>query len=147
MRRLNLTVSAGDVIFLPGASGCRESKALRLIAGLIRPTVGRIDWQGDQGGDDLGVFVQELTLIPWATVAQNVWLPFRLRWQSFASVRDQIAEALGLVGLDRFADAYRRQLSGGMKLGVSIAPAMVTNPRLILMDEPLPPLGKSPARS
>ncbi len=136
LRRMNLTVNEGDFISLLGPSGCGKSTALRLIAGLMRPTIGRIDWQGGQGVDDLGVVFQEPTLMPWATVAQNVWLPFRLRGQSFASVRDRIDEALGLVGLDRFAGSYPRELSGGMKMRVSIARAMVTSPRLILMDEP-----------
>lgn len=74
--------------------------------------------------------------MPWATVAHNVWLPFRIRGQSFAAVRGRIGEALQLVGLDGFLDAYPRELSGGMKMRVAIARALVTNPRLILMDEP-----------
>ncbi len=136
LRRLSLTVNEGDFISLLGPSGCGKSTALRLIAGLMRPTSGRITWEGGQGADDLGVVFQEPTLMPWATVAQNVWLPFRLRGQSMAGVRSRIDEVLGLVGLDRFADAYPRELSGGMKMRVSIARAIVTNPRLILMDEP-----------
>ncbi|MFT7449234.1 MAG: NitT/TauT family transport system ATP-binding protein, partial [Glaciecola sp.] len=72
----------------------------------------------------------------WATVAQNVWLPFRLRGKSYNSVRDEVLEALRLVGLEKFLESYPRELSGGMKMRVSIARAMVTNPRLILMDEP-----------
>lgn len=74
--------------------------------------------------------------MPWATVAQNVWLPFRLRGRSMASVRGEVEQALALVGLDRFMDSYPRELSGGMKMRVSIARALVTHPRVILMDEP-----------
>ena len=136
LRRMNLTVNEGDFISLLGPSGCGKSTALRLIAGLTRPTAGRILWSGGQGVGDLGVVFQEPTLMPWATVAKNVWLPFRLRGQSFAAVRDRITTALDLVGLENFHDAYPRELSGGMKMRVSIARAFVTNPRLILMDEP-----------
>ena len=136
LRRMSLTVNEGDFISLLGPSGCGKSTALRLIAGLMRPTVGRITWEGGQGTDDLGVVFQEPTLMPWSTVAKNVWLPFRLRGKSFATVRDRIEEVLALVGLDKFANSYPRELSGGMKMRVSIARALVTNPRLILMDEP-----------
>ncbi|MGL6208683.1 MAG: ABC transporter ATP-binding protein [Paracoccaceae bacterium] len=136
LRQMNLSVSEGDFISLLGPSGCGKSTALRLIAGLTRPTAGRILWTGGQGVGDLGVVFQEPTLMPWATVAQNVWLPFRLAGRSFKSVKPQITEMLELVGLGSFLDAYPRELSGGMKMRVSIARALVTNPRLILMDEP-----------
>ncbi len=133
---MNLTINEGDFVSLLGPSGCGKSTALRLIAGLMTPTTGRISWAGGKASGDIGVVFQEPTLMPWATVAQNVWLPFRLRGQSFSSVRAKIEQALELVGLDKFADAYPRELSGGMKMRVSIARALVTNPRLILMDEP-----------
>jgi NitT/TauT family transport system ATP-binding protein len=136
LRDMNLAVNEGDFISLLGPSGCGKSTALRLIAGLMQPTQGRILWDGGRSADDLGVVFQEPTLMPWATVAQNVWLPFRLRGQSFASVKDRIQDMLALVGLEKFAGSYPRELSGGMKMRVSIARAMVTNPRLILMDEP-----------
>jgi NitT/TauT family transport system ATP-binding protein len=136
LKGMNLSVNAGDFISLLGPSGCGKSTALRLIAGLMQPTQGRILWEGDHGRGDIGVVFQEPTLMPWATVARNVYLPFRLRGQSFAAVEGEIRQALALVGLDRFADAYPRELSGGMKMRVSIARALVTNPRLILMDEP-----------
>ena len=136
LKDMNLRVDEGDFISLLGPSGCGKSTALRLIAGLIHPTTGNIRWTGGQSADDLGIVFQEPTLMPWATVAQNVWLPFRLRGQSYNSVRDDILEALRLVGLDKFQNAYPRELSGGMKMRVSIARAMVTKPRLILMDEP-----------
>lgn len=136
LRRMELTVNEGDFISLLGPSGCGKSTALRLIAGLMRPTAGRIQWEGGQGSDDLGVVFQEPTLMPWTTVARNVYLPFRLRGTPYSSVKDRIEEVLGLVGLEKFADHYPRELSGGMKMRVSIARAIVTNPRLILMDEP-----------
>ena len=136
LKNMSLRVNEGDFVSLLGPSGCGKSTALRLIAGLMSPTVGRILWQGGKAKGDIGVVFQEPTLMPWTTVAQNVYLPFRLRGQSFASVKDKIDEALELVGLDKFHDAYPRELSGGMKMRVSIARALVTNPRLILMDEP-----------
>jgi len=136
LRDMDLSVNDGDFISLLGPSGCGKSTALRLIAGLSTTSAGRITWAGGQSENDLGVVFQEPTLMPWATVAQNVWLPFRLKGKSYASVKDEILEALRLVGLEKFLDAYPRELSGGMKMRVSIARAMVTKPRLILMDEP-----------
>ena len=136
LRRMSLAVNEGDFISLLGPSGCGKSTALRLIAGLMPPTLGRIDWEGGQSADDLGVVFQEPTLMPWATVEKNVYLPFRMRGERFGAVRDRIHETLALVGLENFAESYPRELSGGMKMRVSIARAMATNPRLILMDEP-----------
>ncbi|MEM9430166.1 MAG: ABC transporter ATP-binding protein [Pseudomonadota bacterium] len=136
LKDMTLAVREGDFISLLGPSGCGKSTALRLIAGLSEPTRGKIEWAGGQGEGDLGVVFQEPTLMPWATVAQNVWLPFRLRGVAYADVRDEVLDALRLVGLDQFMNAYPRELSGGMKMRVSIARAMVTRPRLILMDEP-----------
>lgn len=136
LRKMSLAVNEGDFISLLGPSGCGKSTALRLIAGLMPPTAGRIVWTGRHEPGDLGVVFQEPTLMPWATVAQNVWLPFRLRGKSFDSVKSEIGTMLRLVGLDGFSDAYPRELSGGMKMRVSIARALVTRPRLILMDEP-----------
>ena len=133
---MSLSVNEGDFISLLGPSGCGKSTALRLISNLIHPTRGRIVWAGGQQTGDLGVVFQEPTLMPWATVAQNVWLPFRLRGKPYVSVRDEVLSVLNLVGLAAFQNAYPRELSGGMKMRVSIARAMVTHPRLILMDEP-----------
>jgi NitT/TauT family transport system ATP-binding protein len=136
LRDLDLTLHQGDFLSLLGPSGCGKSTALRLISGLMTPTSGSIDWQGGKSDDDLGIVFQEPTLMPWAQVKENVWLPFRLRGKSYNSVKDDVLNALRLVGLEDFQNAYPRELSGGMKMRVSIARALVTRPRLILMDEP-----------
>lgn len=136
LKGMSLDVSRGDFVSLLGPSGCGKSTALRLIAGLSHATAGRISWHGGQSAGDLGVVFQEPTLMPWATVAQNVWLPLRLRGKRYNAVKDDILEALSLVGLENFLNAYPRELSGGMKMRVSIARAIATHPRLILMDEP-----------
>lgn len=136
LRDMSLDVRQGDFISLLGPSGCGKSTALRLIAGLSHPTQGGIRWDQPRQDGDLSVVLQEPTLMPWATVADNVWLPFRLKGLSFAKVKDQVREALALVGLEKFQTAYPRELSGGMKMRVSIARALVTRPRLMLMDEP-----------
>ncbi|MDO5605832.1 MAG: ABC transporter ATP-binding protein [Paracoccus sp. (in: a-proteobacteria)] len=136
LRGMSLDIAQGDFISLLGPSGCGKSTALRLIAGLIRPSAGRIIWHQPPQHGHLGVVFQEPTLMPWASVAQNVWLPLRLRGAGFAAMRDEIAQVLSLVGIAGFADAYPRELSGGMKMRVSIARALITRPRLILMDEP-----------
>ena len=133
---MNLSLSEGQFVSLLGPSGCGKSTALRLIAGLMQPTTGKVIWQGGHDSGDLGVVFQEPTLMPWATVEKNVWLPLRLKGESLTETRPRIAQALEMVGLDRFAGAYPRELSGGMKMRVSIARALVTQPRLILMDEP-----------
>ncbi len=133
---MSLTVRSGDFVSLLGPSGCGKSTALRLIAGLINPTSGHINWAQPRDSGDLGVVFQEPTLMPWSTVAENVWLPLRLAGRSRREAGTDITDALRLVGLEDFAGAYPRELSGGMKMRVSIARALVTHPRLILMDEP-----------
>lgn len=137
---MSLTINEGDFVSLLGPSGCGKSTALRLIAGLMRPTSGRIVWneqkRSSEASQKLGVVFQEPTLMPWATVEDNVWLPMRLSGSNRSEVAASIAETLDVVGLAGFEKAYPRELSGGMKMRVSIARAMVTRPQLILMDEP-----------
>ncbi|MCX8996736.1 ABC transporter ATP-binding protein [Rhizobiaceae bacterium BDR2-2] len=139
---MSLTVESGEFISLLGPSGCGKSTALRIIAGLGDTSTGSIDWpssrinaRGLPEGDISFVF-QEPTLMPWQTVFGNVHLPLKLRGVSKAAARPDIAKALETVGLGDFADAYPRELSGGMKMRVSIARALVTKPKLLLMDEP-----------
>ncbi len=133
LRDLNLSVRPGEFISLLGPSGCGKSTALRLLAGLGAPTTGEIAWHGDP---TLSFVFQEPTLMPWRTVFGNAYLPLRLQGMSRAEATPRVMDALAGVGLDKFAAAYPRQLSGGMKMRVSIARALATRPSLLLMDEP-----------
>lgn len=137
LQDLSLTVGAHEFVSFLGPSGCGKSTALRMIAGLSPPTAGEIAWggEGDHAGETSFVF-QEPTLMPWATVFDNVWLPLRLKGMTRKAARPQVEAVLATVGLSEFAGVYPRELSGGMKMRVSIARAMVTRPRLLLMDEP-----------
>jgi NitT/TauT family transport system ATP-binding protein len=132
----DLDVRPGEFLALLGPSGCGKSTALRLIAGLTAPTSGRIDWAGGDTQRDIGFVFQEPTLMPWATVFDNVFLPLRLAGTPRSDAKDRVMEALARVGLSEFANVYPRELSGGMKMRASIARALVTRPGLLLMDEP-----------
>jgi NitT/TauT family transport system ATP-binding protein len=133
---LDLAIGEHEFVSLLGPSGCGKSTALRLIAGLGAPTRGRIEWPGGEALGDLGFVFQDATLMPWATAFDNVWLPFRLRGQGRREAQAEVMAALDMVGLAGFSHAYPRELSGGMRMRVSIARALVTRPRLLLMDEP-----------
>jgi NitT/TauT family transport system ATP-binding protein len=134
---LDLDVHDGEFVSLLGPSGCGKSTALRIIAGLGTPTSGAIEWPaGRAASDDIGFVFQEPTLMPWATVTGNVALPLSLAGAGSDAARRAVSTALDHVGLSDFAAAYPRELSGGMKMRVSIARALVTEPRLLLMDEP-----------
>ena len=136
LQGLDLDVAEGDFLSLLGPSGCGKSTALRLIAGLAEPSEGRIDRHDPETRSGIGFVFQEPTLMPWADVADNAWLPLRLKGVSRRAARGRVEEALALVGLLPFAGAYPRELSGGMRMRASIARALVTRPRLLLMDEP-----------
>jgi NitT/TauT family transport system ATP-binding protein len=134
---VDLTIREGDFLSLLGPSGCGKSTALRLIAGLSTPTSGVLDWRGGAlDRSNIGFVFQEPTLLPWASVFDNVWLPLRLKGISRAKAAPGVTEMLARVHLTGFEDAVPRELSGGMKMRVSIARAMVTKPRVLLMDEP-----------
>ncbi|WP_027160533.1 ABC transporter ATP-binding protein [Mesorhizobium sp. WSM1293] len=135
---VDLTIREADFVSLLGPSGCGKSTALRLIAGLSTPTSGVLDWRGGGSLDrsNIGFVFQEPTLLPWANVFDNVWLPLRLKGISRAKATPTVTEMLARVHLTGFEDAVPRELSGGMKMRVSIARAMVTKPRVLLMDEP-----------
>jgi NitT/TauT family transport system ATP-binding protein len=130
---LNLDIHDGEFLSLLGPSGCGKSTVLRLIAKLAAPSGGTIDMRGDA---ELGFVFQEPTLMPWSSVFNNVYLPLRVRGVSRAEAKPRVEEALEQVGLSAFANSYPRELSGGMKMRVSIARALVMRPALLLMDEP-----------
>jgi NitT/TauT family transport system ATP-binding protein len=131
---LNLEVRDGEFVSLLGPSGCGKSTALRIVAGLSAPSAGAIEWPAGSG--QIGFVFQEPTLMPWADVAANVRLPLRLAHAEDAQSRDAVHKTLERVGLAEFVQAFPRELSGGMKMRASIARALVTEPQLLLMDEP-----------
>jgi NitT/TauT family transport system ATP-binding protein len=139
---VDLTIYPGEFISLLGPSGCGKSTLLKMIAGLGGPTAGSIDWPQSaytaEGSPEpaLSFVFQEPTLLPWRTAADNVHLPLLLSGVGRKEAAERVIEALSQVGLSAFADRYPRQLSGGMKMRVSIARALVTRPQILLMDEP-----------
>ena len=130
----SLDVREGEFLSLLGPSGCGKSTLLRLIAGLAEPSAGTIAWQEDRAG--LSYVFQEPTLMPWATALANVALPLKLAHVPGSEGEARAAAALASVGLAGFEASYPRELSGGMKMRVSIARALVTRPKVLLMDEP-----------
>ncbi len=131
---LDLDLVRGEVLSLIGPSGCGKSTVLRLLAGLDRPSAGTIAWDGAR--PEVGFVFQDATLMPWATAADNVFLPLRLRGARRRAAEPAIAESLARVGLSGFAGHRPAELSGGMRMRVSIARALVLRPALLLMDEP-----------
>ena len=139
LKNVDLTIGRGEFLSLLGPSGCGKSTVLRLIAGLGELSQGSVSWQ--DGGNrvaqnDIGFVFQEPTLMPWATVFKNVYLPLKLRGLSRSEARVRVDSAIEQVGLAGFSNAYPRELSGGMRMRVSIARALVAQPKILLMDEP-----------
>lgn len=136
---VHLDLKEGEFISLIGASGCGKTSLLRLLAGLIEPTAGRLTRPGLDRADhspSLAYVFQEPILLDWRTVYENVRLPLELSGVSPGEQDERIRETLQLVALAEHAQKYPRQLSGGMRMRVSLARALITRPRLLLFDEP-----------
>ena len=139
---IDLDIHRGEFLSLLGPSGCGKSTLLRIIAGLSEPSSGirRLWLETDRAGHipagRIGFVFQDPTLMPWSTVVDNVLLPFRLAGRIGPGERERASAEIQSVGLAGFERAYPRQLSGGMRMRVSIARALVTDPDLLLLDEP-----------
>ncbi len=132
--RVSFAIDEGEFVSLVGPSGCGKSTALRLIAGLIEPSAGKVAW--GRAKPSVGFVFQDAALMPWASVAKNVRLPLDLTRRDDADAERRVHSALELVGLAKFASAYPRELSGGMRMRVSIARALAADASVLLMDEP-----------
>jgi NitT/TauT family transport system ATP-binding protein len=133
---IDLRVARGEFLSLLGPSGCGKSTLLRIVAGLTPPSSGARDLALDHAPGRIGFVFQDPTLMPWSTVTNNVLLPFRIAGRIGGEERDRAASALRAVGLAGFERTYPHELSGGMRMRVSIARALVTDPDLLLLDEP-----------
>jgi NitT/TauT family transport system ATP-binding protein len=135
---VDATIRQGDFVSLVGPSGCGKSTLLRIVAGLVGPSAGDVRWHTADGARpaDIGFVFQDATLMPWASVLDNIFLPLKLRGAAREKVQPKLMDALEHVGLADFSGAYPRELSGGMKMRVSLARALVTEPPVLLMDEP-----------
>lgn len=133
---VTLSIDRGSFVSLVGPSGCGKSTLLRLIAGLLQPSQGALAWEGGDRPDDLGFVFQDATLLPWASAFDNVYLPLKLKGVSRDDATGKVHDALTRVGLGDVPDRLPRELSGGMRMRVSIARALVTEPPVLLMDEP-----------
>jgi NitT/TauT family transport system ATP-binding protein len=139
LANVTLTAQPGDLVALIGPSGCGKTTLLRLLAGLTLPSSGAITLDGivpAEARDRLSFIFQEPTLLPWLTTRRNVELPLQLGRHPQKNQNGRAQELLKLVGLEQAADQFPRQLSGGMKMRVSLARALLRQPGLLLLDEP-----------
>jgi len=142
LEAVDLDIGQGEFLSLIGPSGCGKTTLLRIIAGLAEPSEGerRLSLAADRGkhmpSRRVSFVFQDPTLMPWCTVVDNVLLPFRIAGRVGAAERERVGAEIRAVGLTGFERAYPRQLSGGMRMRVSIARALVTDPDLLLLDEP-----------
>jgi len=136
---MSLTVAEGEFLVVVGPSGCGKSTLLRLLAGLLRPIAGEICFRGQPliaPRREIGFVFQRANLMPWRTVLQNITLPLEIGHLSKPEIAERARGMIALVGLEGFADAYPRQLSGGMQQRVALARALIHEPSILLLDEP-----------
>jgi NitT/TauT family transport system ATP-binding protein len=136
---ISLNVERGEFVTFLGPSGCGKSTLLKLVSGLSPASEGTVRVNGitpENAREMMSFIFQDATLLPWRTVEQNVGLELELEYAARPARAERVAQMLDLVGLRHVAKSYPRQLSGGMKMRTSIARALVTRPRILLMDEP-----------
>ncbi|WP_083664436.1 ABC transporter ATP-binding protein [Herminiimonas arsenitoxidans] len=139
LNEINIELKAGEIVAIVGPSGCGKTTLLRLAAGLITPTGGSISVHGqpvDKPRADVSMIFQDAVMLPWFTVIENVTLPLRIRGEDMVAARAEALTLLQRVGLGDFADAFPKELSGGMRQRAAIVRALITKPKLLLMDEP-----------
>lgn len=140
LQRIDLGITAGRFVAIVGPSGCGKSTLLHLMSGLVQPTEGQVEFFGEplRGlATGTGYVFQADGLLAWKTVTDNMALPLRLQRRPQAEINDLVNDWLRRTGLSRFANAYPSQLSGGMRKRVALAQALISQPKLVLMDEPL----------
>ena len=146
---IKLEVFQKDFLSIVGPSGCGKTSLLKMMCGLIKPTSGTIDWptsnfqNSPENPANLSYVFQEPNLLPWMNVYENIRLPLKIVKEDTYSADEKIYEIINLVGLQGFEGYYPRQLSGGMSMRVSIARALVTQPKVLLMDEPFSALDET----
>jgi len=139
LRPVNLGIETSGFVSMVGPSGCGKSTMLKIVAGLLTPSAGRVMFQGAEVVEpsrDMGFMFQAPVLLPWRTVERNVMLPAEVFQLKDPEVSERVREAIGLVGLGEFSQAMPKQLSGGMQQRVALARVLAYRPKLLLMDEP-----------